>query len=199
MALSTYAELKSAIADYLARSDLTSQIVDYITLFEAAACRRLKVRPMETSTTLTPSSGTASLPSGYLGWRRVTWNGSPKRELSYVHPSMLRLTYPDEASGTPNDFTIEGSSLKVRPISDTTLDFDYFAKTAAVSGSLNWLFTNHPDAYLFGSLAEAYAMLKDWETAAKWGARTDGVFQEIKDLNFNEQGSLAIRVAGATP
>ena len=68
-----------------------------------------------------------------------------------------------------------------------------------MSGSLNWLFTNHPDAYLFGSLAEAYAMLKDFETAAVWGARRDGVFSEINILNFNEPGGLQIRVAGATP
>jgi hypothetical protein len=109
------------------------------------------------------------------------------------------MTYPDSASGTPNDFTIEGGSLKVRPISDTVLEFDYFAKTAAVSSSLNWLYTNHPDAYLFGSLAEAYAMLKDFDTAAIWKTRRDGVFQDISDLNFNEQGGLQIRVVGATP
>jgi len=199
MPFTTNAELKASIADYLARSDLTTQIVDYITLFEAVAARKMKVRPMETSTNLTPSSGTASLPSGYLGWRRVTWTGTPRRELNYVHPSILQMTYPDAATGSPNDFTIEGSSLKVRPVSDTVLEFDYFAKTAAVSSSLNWLYTNHPDAYLFGSLAEAYAMLKDFDTAAVWKTRRDAVFEEISGVNFNEQGGLAIRVVGATP
>jgi len=199
MAFTTYAELKASIADYLARSDLTTQIIDYITLFEAVAARRMKVRPMETSTNLTPTAGVATLPAGYLGWRRVTWTGSPRRDLTYVHPSILQMTYPDSSTGTPNDFTIEGASLKVRPVSDTVLEFDYFAKTAAVSSSLNWLYTNHPDAYLFGSLAEAYAMLKDFDTAVIWKIRRDAVFQEISDLNFNEQGGLQIRVVGATP
>ena len=199
MALTTYDELNASIADYLARSDLATQIVDYVTLFEAKACRALKVRPMETSTTLTTSSGTATLPSGYLGWRRVTWTGTPRRELAYVHPSLLQASYPDSTAGSPNLFTIEGSSLKVRPIDDTGLEFDYYAKTAAVSSSLNWLYTNHPDCYLAGSLSEAYAMLKDWEAAAPWTAIRDRIFQEIGNLNFNEQGSLQIRVMGATP
>lgn len=198
MPFSNYSELKASIADYLARDDLTSQIVDYITLFEAAAARKLKVRPMETSTTLTPSSGTASLPAGYLGWRRVTWNGTPNIELTYVHPTTLRTTY-DSSSGTPNWFTIESSSLIVRPSDDTSITFDYFAKNAAVSGSLNWLYTNHPDIYLFGALTEAYTMLKDFDTAAIWKTRRDGVFEEISAQNFNEQGGLAVRVVGVTP
>lgn len=199
MAFTTYAELQTAIADQLARSDLTTQIVDFIALFEAAACRRLRVRPMETSTTLTPASGSATLPTGYLGWRRVTWTGSARVELEYVHPSMLQALYPDTPTGIPAYFTIEGSTLKIRPTDTTGLEFDYLAKTAAVSSSLNWLFTNHPDAYFFGSLAEAYIYDKDPDTAVIWKARRDEVFDEIKLLNFREQGQMAVRVMGPTP
>lgn len=42
MALSTYSGLKASIADYLARSDLTSQITDFIALAEAKFQRRFK-------------------------------------------------------------------------------------------------------------------------------------------------------------
>src|SRR5262245_15894630 len=75
MAITTYAQLQTAIASWLARSDLTATIADFITLFEAAANRRLRVRQMETSTNLTPSSGAATLPTDYLAWRRLTWAG----------------------------------------------------------------------------------------------------------------------------
>jgi hypothetical protein len=198
VAITTYAELQAAIANWLARDDLTAYIPDFITLFEAAASRRLKVRLQESTTTLTPSSGVATVPSDYLGHRRVTWTGSPIHELSYVAPPVY-VSYLEEGSGTPSVFTIEGSNLRVAPSDDTALTFDYYARTAAVSGSLNWLFTNHPDAYLFGSLCEANAFNKEVDAAGLWKARRDEVFDEIKALEFNERSGMAMRVYGMTP
>jgi hypothetical protein len=52
MAITTFAELKTAIASWLDRSDLTSTIPDFITLFESVANRRLRVRQMEKTITL---------------------------------------------------------------------------------------------------------------------------------------------------
>jgi hypothetical protein len=198
MAITTYAELQSAIANWLARDDLTSYIPDFITLFEAAAARRLKVRLQESTTSLTPSSGVATVPSDYLGHRRVTWTGSPTQELIYVTPPIY-AGYLESGSGTPSVFTIEGSNLRVAPSDDTALTFDYYAKTAAVSGSLNWLFTNHPDAYLFGSLCEANAFNKDVNAAGLWKARRDEIFDEISKRDFNERANMGVRVVGYTP
>jgi hypothetical protein len=196
MALTTYVELQAAIASWLARDDLTSNIPDFITLFEAAAARRLRVRPTETSTTLTPSSGSVALPSGYLGYKRVTWSGSPVINLEFLHPALLQSYYPDSAEGTPAHFTIEGSTLKVRPVSNTALDFLYFAKNTAVSSSLNWLFTAYPDVYLFGALCEAEGFMKDDNRLVLWKARRDEVFSEIHSVNFREGQALAMRPTG---
>ena len=46
MALATYSDLKTTIANYLARSDLTSQIPDFITLAENRLRRELRIRQM---------------------------------------------------------------------------------------------------------------------------------------------------------
>jgi hypothetical protein len=48
MALNSYTNLKTAIANFLARDDLTSEIDDFIDLTEADFNRRLRVRSMET-------------------------------------------------------------------------------------------------------------------------------------------------------
>lgn len=198
MALTTYDELKAAVASWLARDDLTIYIPDFITLFEAAACRKLKVRPQETTTTLTPSSGVATLPSDYLGHRRVTWTGEPVHDLPYVTPPVYS-SYISAGEGVPTLFTIEGSNLRVAPSNDTALTFTYYQKTAAVSGTLNWLYTNHPDAYLFGSLCEANAFNKDVDPAGLWKARRDEVFNEIAMLDFNERSGMTMRLMGVTP
>jgi hypothetical protein len=198
MAITDYDELKSAIADWLSRDDLTAFIPDFIRLFECDAARRLKVRSQATTTTLTPSSGVATLPSDYLGFQRVTWTGSPIQELSYVAPAIY-AGYLNSGSGTPTVFTIEGTSLKVAPSDDTGLTFSYFQRTAAVSSTLAWLFNNHVDAYLSGSLAQAAAFNKGFDVAGTWLARCNKIFEDIQSLDFNERQGMAVRVVGYTP
>lgn len=199
MALSTYADLKTSIASWLARDDLTDNIPDFITLFEAAAARKLRVRPMETSVIWTPVNGAVPLPSDFLGMRRLTWTGSTPVELAYVHPTYLRSLFPGAEAGIPSHYTVEASNILIRPVDDTDVDILYYAKTPAVSGALNWLYTNHPDAYLFGSLAEAHGFNIDQNQMAMWGQRRDQVFEEIRLLEFRERANMAVRVIGATP
>src|SRR6266704_6726476 len=100
MSLATYSDLQTQIANWLARDDLSAYIPDFITLFECAAARKLKVRLQESTTTLTPSSGVATLPADYLGYRRVTWTGSPNQELSYVAHPLWAMEWVPDASGS---------------------------------------------------------------------------------------------------
>jgi hypothetical protein len=199
MSISTFAELKTAVASWLARSDLTDNIPDFITLFEAHAVRELKVRDTEDEATLTPSSGSVALPADFLAVRSLTWTGSPRRDLVYMHPSSLVLEYPTSPDGNPIHYTIQAGNILVRPVDDTSLTLLYRAKTAAVSGVLNWLFTNHPDAYLNGALVEAHLFIKDMETAQLWEGRRDKIFASITRSDFNHRGPMQIRVDGLTP
>ena len=199
MALATYADLQTQVANWLHRSDLTTYIPDFITLFEAAAARRMKVRAQQTTVSLTTSGGSVALPSDYLGWQRLTWIGSPVTDLTYAHPSVLKTYYPTSPAGIPQMFTIESGNIKIMPTDDTGLELVYFKKTAALSTALNWLYTNHPDAYLFGTLCEAQGFNVAPDKLAMWKARRDEVFDEIRVQNFREPGNLSIRVIGYTP
>jgi hypothetical protein len=201
MAITTYAELQAAIGNWLDHSLFTARIPEFIALFEAAANRRLRVREQETATNLTPSAGAAALPADYLAWRRVTWTGSTRVELQYVHPSYLQAAYPSSSADMPRVFTIEGGTLKVRPVDDTALELDYFAKVPALSETVtgNWLLAAHPDLYLFGALVEAEMFGVNDERAPIWKARRDEIFDEIEKLSNKTRGAGAIRVMGATP
>lgn len=282
MALDTYANFKTAIADQLVRTDLTSQIVDCITLFEAEASSELfRNRRIETTTILVPSNpssvnitgtanngsglirltvsststfttgqegtvasvggtteangtwlvtvisgttmdlqgstftntytsgGTAQAPQGrmtlptdFIGWRRVTWTGNPRVELQYIHPSIFTAEFPTfpmlVAVDLPRTFTIEGNYLKIMPIDGTPLEFDYFGSTPALAGSLNWLFTNRVDAYWNGVLEQIYTYSKDYDQAAIYQQKKAAVFDQIKKQQFREAGALAIRVQGSS-
>jgi hypothetical protein len=201
MAITTYLELQSAIARWLARDDLTANIPDFITLFEAAANRRLRVRQQEATATLTPTAGVATLPADYLAWRRVTWTGSPTRTLEYVTPTYLNWQYnvPFSSIAQPGVFTIEGSLLTVAPIDSTALTFEYFQSIPPLSTTLNWLFTSAPDAYLFGSLYHAYEFMLDLEKAAFRKAQRDEVLNEIETISNKTRGVGGMRILGPTP
>lgn len=199
MAITTYALLQSSIATWLERSDLTTIIPDFITLFEAHANRKLRVRQMETSTDLTTADGEATIPSDYLKWRSVTWSGDTTRELQYADPVALRAAFNSTATGVPLWFTIEGSTFTCRPVDDSeTVAFRYYQKISGLSDSntSNWLLAAHPDVYLFGALAEANGYFPDAEKAILWKMRRDEAMTEIARLSEVTVGSGAIRTLG---
>lgn len=201
MSLVSYADLQTQVGNWLARSDLNSYIPDMITLFEAAASRRLKVRPQEATISLPTTNGVATLPSDFLGYRRVTWVGSYNQDLDYVHPSEFQFLTPYTVQDIPNIFTLEGGNLMIAPVDDSGLQLVYNQKTPALSGTLNWLWTNHPDAYLFGTLAEANYFNKGsaLPMAQTWKQRRDEVFGEIQSRDFWERQGMSMRVLNVTP
>lgn len=205
MAITTYAELQTAIGNWLDDTSLSARVIEAIALLESNINRKLAVRQQITSTTLTPSSGAATLPTDYLLWKRVTWTGSPLRELEYVDPSYFIQAYPDSPSGTPRFFTIEGSTLRIVPVSSTGLTFVYAQKVPALSdaATTNWLLTANPDGYLFGSLAAVETLRAGAEErtakVAEFNATVDGLVQQLGRLHFAQGGPAMIRAYGATP
>ncbi len=69
MALDTFSNLKSVIADYLARDDLTTQIPDFIRLAESRMDKELRVRELikRATTSTTTGDDTVNLPTDFLG------------------------------------------------------------------------------------------------------------------------------------
>jgi hypothetical protein len=199
MSITTYAQLQTAIGSWLSHSLFAAQIPDFITLFEAAANRRLRVRQQETTASVTMTAGSGPLPADYLAWRRATWSGATRAELDYVAPSWLQAAYPSADAGIPAVFTIEGASITVRPVDNTALQLLYYAKVPALSdvATTNWLLAAHPDLYLFGAMVEAEMFGVNDERMPLWKARRDEIFDEIEKLSNKSRGAGAMRVIGA--
>jgi hypothetical protein len=201
VAITNYSELQAAIGNWLDHTLFTARVPDFIALFEATANRRLRVRQQEATAVLTPSAGAAALPADYLAWRRLTWTGLTRVELEYVHPSYLQAAYPASPADVPRVFTIEGATLKIRPVDNAALELDYFQRIAALSDAApaNWLLSAHPDLYLFGALVEAEMFGVNDERAPLWKGRRDEIFDEIEKLSNKTRGAGAARVMGPTP
>lgn len=201
MSITTYSELQTAIGNWLDRTDLSSRIPEFIALFEAQINRRLRVRKQQTTTTLTVTAGSATLPTDYLEWKRITWTGSPNRQLEYVTPEFLAGINQSSVTGPPSFFTIEGETLKVGPLDNTSLSMMYEQRLPALtdSATTNWMLTAHPDGYLFGSLTMSATFTEDAQAGQAWNALTQNILGEIWGLDFVTRGTMTQRASGATP
>lgn len=185
MSISTYSELKTAVANFLARTDLTSQIPDFIQLAEARMSRELETRSQEkrATATLTANDEYVALPTDLREVREVKLNTSPNTVLEYRSPTALDSQFTG-AGGKPQAYSIVGNEIKFRPIPDSayTAEIVYIGSLQALSDSnaTNTILSRHPDAYLSGALAEAYVYLMDDARAQLYDGKFGRAIEEIK-------------------
>lgn len=148
MAIATYNDLKTAVANWLHRSDITSVIPDFIALAESRIRHDVRCRAMEATATGTLSSSTLELPTRFAEARRVMLGDEV---LTYAPPTSFK---PRETWGS-GVYTITGTDF-IFPAESGDYDVQYYAWFAPFSGSsdTNFVLTNHPDIYLFSALAE---------------------------------------------
>lgn len=171
MAISTLAELKSAIANRLRRADTSSYVDDWILLAETEIFRRLRVRDMETAFSDTISSGVVALPTSYIELKFAYVDGSPTQKLSRKTAAWIYEKYPSRSSdGKPCFVAREGSNLIFGPYPDSnyTIKGVYWKDIGPISSSAHAVFTENPDCYLYGALVMAVRDLKDNAGISRW-------------------------------
>lgn len=184
MALANYTDLKAAVAAWLARSDLTSQIPDFVTLCEAKLNRLLRCRQMEQRSTATATEY-MELPTGFLELRNIQLNETPKVPLSLMAPEYGDLVYSG-ATGKPLYYAILANQLQLIPAPDGTytVEVDYYEVIPPLaSNATNWLLTAAPDIYLYGSLLEASGYLQDDPRVPAWNAAYTQVLQQLQSAD----------------
>ena len=167
MALNTYTALKTAIANWLNRTDLTDEIAgDFIKLTEADFNSKLRIRQMEQIDTITIDSETETVPTGFIGVRSFyILSSDTKYTLEYITPHNLFEIRGGSRSGRPRSYTIEADNeteqFRFGPSPDTTYTgyLSYYKNLESLSSSSanssNYILSNHPGIYLYGSLYHA--------------------------------------------
>ena len=97
MALASYADLQTAVASWLNRTDMAAYIPDFIALAEERIYRTLRVKAMETAFTGTVAAGVVALPA-----------------VGRIRPSSIRMSVdlPDPL-GPTSPITPDGGSSTV--------------------------------------------------------------------------------------
>lgn len=186
MAITNYSELKTSIANFLARDDLTAQIPDFISIAESRMSREMSARSQEKRAIATLTGGDAyvSLPTDLRSIRLVKLNTSPKEVLEYYTPAKLDELYASNAQGKPRAYTIIGGEIKFAPEPDSayTAEIVYMEGIPDLSDSnaINEILTRHPDAYLYGALAAASVYLMDDQKTTVYEQLFTRAIDEVK-------------------
>ena len=161
MSIGTYAELQTAVAAWMHRSDLTAIIPDFIALAEESMNDALNARSMDTSSTLVTVAGTATvaLPTDLVVMRRLQIVDDYNTVLNYRTPDQIAADYNANAQSRPESYTVIGDNIELAPIPDAvySLSCTYKQRIPALTdiNTTNWLLTSTPSAYLYGALCAA--------------------------------------------
>jgi hypothetical protein len=189
VAITTYAELQTATANWLDRTDLTDRIPEFIELTEANFNRVIRQPDMVAKDdSFSIASRYTTLPTDTLEIVRIVVDLTPVIVLEYMTPEEIserRIVMT--ATGKPYYFTTVGGStnqLEVLPSPDSTYTASivYYTRIAALTDAAtsNWLLAAHPDIYLFGTLVEAEPYLKNDERMPMWTARLDKALNDLR-------------------
>jgi hypothetical protein len=178
MALSTYAELKASVASWLERSDMTTVIVDCVTLAEARLNRELGAVEVDGALTGVVDSRELDISALSIVEPIELWVADPgsedEREVQMQSPSTMAY---DDTSGPPQQWVMATSSaLKLDRPCDQAYAFRFhYRQRFALSDSAttNWLLTNHPDIYLAACLMWGAGYQEAFPNGSVWKSILD--------------------------
>lgn len=205
--LSTYGELKAALADYTARSANPTWAANtpvFVMRAHSVIMRELRIPLLTASTDLTIAAETVTPPSGFRAVVRLFLSDAPETVLRPASPEQRAIEAASWPAARPRLFALEGTSLVFGPVPDTSYTgkllyakaLDFFAS----DGDTNAVLTRHPFLYLYGALAEAARFDKADEDIALY----EGMFSsELNAVQIAEQldatggGTMVPTVSGA--
>lgn len=204
MAISNYGELKSAIAGWTERSDLTARIPDFIALAERRIFRGsdgshpLQTPANETKRTFSNYDAEVGLciPDDYLKLKNITWDGCPLERISdqqYLawacRPDTRTNNGTVQPAGQPRYFARYACKFFVYPFppvdTDELLQLNYWQDQSGQlvnDADANPILTICPGAYLFGSLVEAEGFLFNDQRIPLWESRFQDNLNSLQDM-----------------
>jgi len=182
MALTTYAGLKTEVAAWLHRNDLTDRIPTFIEFATNRLARTITSPRMEASTTLSVVNGVASIPSNFrsavaMTLGTVEYKAITAADMRAMNQGGIRPTYPV--------YSIVNNQFNVYPAdsSSPTLIYSVQLTNLVADADTNWVLQDYPDVYLMAALAEARKFVLDDTRLVQYEQMT---IARIAELNRNE-------------
>lgn len=185
MALSNYGELKTGIANFLNRDDLTSIIPTFIALAEAQIARDLRHWRQEVRVSTTVDERFENLPTDWLEGVHLSLADGSTVEYGSVAEISRQKLLSNNTAGQPRLYTLNSGQIEFFPAPDEsyTLTMIYYARIPTMSGDTdaNWLMTSYPDIYLYGSLLQSAPYLGEDERMVVWAQLYSAAVKNLGD------------------
>lgn len=196
-AITSYTTLKTAVADWVAKTNLTGVVPDFIQFGEARIYRDLRIRCMETALSETIASGVIAVPTGYIELKHAYVNSAPVQVLQRKDAEWIYDKYPTRSGdGAPKFIAREAENFIFGPYpaSTYTIKGVYYKRLTALSADneTNWFTTNAPDLLLFAALCEAAPYMNHDERISTWEKKYDQVRARVQHDNDSEEFSGSI-------
>ena len=182
--INSFGSLTAAVADWLARSDLTAVIPTFVQLAEIRIfddpVDPLRVRQMQTVVTGTPVGSVIALPDDYLQIQTLSVDYGGRQQT--LDP--LAAEGPATTATVPLGYTVIGNEIHIAGENAGDYSLTYFARPPALeTAGTNWLILRAPNVYLFATLLEAAPYLKDQPSVPAWGAELQRALAGLRALD----------------
>jgi len=175
VSITTYDELKSSIADFLNRDDLTAVIPTFISLAETDMNRKVRHWRMEDRAVALLDTRYTALPNDFIEAQRVMLTSPSVKRLEMItQGDLMDRRSVDDTAKTPAYYTIVDGAFEVYPTPDQDYDLEivYYERIKSLSSAIstNWMLEYNSDAYLYGSLLHAAPYLGEDQRAQVWAS-----------------------------
>jgi hypothetical protein len=201
MAITSYTELQTAVANWLGRSDLTSRIPEFIALAEPKIRRELRDRTERAEIATVAAQEYITLASDVKEVRSLVLNDG-----TFIYP--LRQMLPAAlarvsrvGTGRPVAFTVLDGKAYFDVTPDDTYDLviTYLEAISPLTvAPTNTVITNSPDIYLYGAMIEAEPYLEHdervpfWKQAFREALDAENIYRERQEVGAQPEQELPV-------
>lgn len=124
------------------------------------------------------------------------------RPLKIFSADAIASMFPYPTGGYSDYVSISGNQLRLLTNSASEVQITYFRKFVGLSEAnpTNWLMEDHPDLYLFATMAHAAVWLQDFSSASVFKSQADVMADEANSLYAREiYNSASLTLEGDTP
>jgi len=198
VALSNYTELQAAIRTEMGNVSTggvsADALTDCIARAESKINRRVRLREMEQLSTATYQTSSnavedrrIALPSDYVEWLDLRWKKASEDDTAYQEAVFVAPERIHEYYGR-NDglwYTLRNQIEFSRSTGgvEYELMMHFLKRWDIATDATNWLLTNYPDAYLYGSCMEVAIHMREKDAAQGYKILFDEALAELDALS----------------
>jgi hypothetical protein len=206
MSITTYAELQTAVADFINRDDLTAIVPTFITLAEADMARRVRHWKMEARLVVSYDAQFEDIPADWvetISLYLTDSDGPHQLDLISRADMMDRRFVSADTGGRPSFYSMSGGQFELYPTPDEAYPGEllYIQTIPALAdgNTSNWLLATAPDAYLYGALVHTAPYLKDDARIQVWAALYQSAIDSLNTASKKSKNSgvgLRMKIRG---